>query len=46
MTGVINDPLGLTHSLASSEHCFRFVLLDFEMWGRTNVHTDGKHVKQ
>ena len=29
MTGVINDPLGHTHSLASSEHCFRlkFVLL-------------------
>ena len=26
MTGVINDPLGQTHSLASSEHCFHFVL--------------------
>ena len=28
-TGVINDPLGQTHSLTSSEHCFRlkFVLL-------------------
>ena len=27
-TGVINDPLGQTHSLASSEHCFhlKFVL--------------------
>ena len=27
-TGNINDPLGQTHSLASSEHCFRlkFVL--------------------
>ena len=27
-TGVINDPLGQTHSFASSEHCFRlkFVL--------------------
>ena len=23
-TGVINDPLGQTHSLASSEHCFHF----------------------
>ena len=23
-TGVINDPLGQTHSLASSEHCFRW----------------------
>ena len=25
-TGVINDPLGQTHSLTISEHCFRFVL--------------------
>ena len=25
-TGVINDPLGQTHSLASSEQCFSFVL--------------------
>ena len=25
-TGVINDPLGQTHSLASNEHCFHFVL--------------------
>ena len=35
-----NDPLGQTHSLASSEHCFhlKFVLflLDFEKWGRTD----------
>ena len=31
-TGVINDPLGQTHSLASREHCF--VLLD--LWGRTD----------
>ena len=37
-TGVINDPLGQTHSLASSEHCF--VLLDFEKWGRTYGRTD------
>ena len=29
-TGVINYPLGQTHSLASSEHCFRFVLLDLK----------------
>ena len=29
-TGVFNDPLGRTHSLASSEHCF----LCFEKWGR------------
>ena len=28
-TGVINDPLGQTYSLASSEHCFHFVLFDF-----------------
>ena len=34
-TGVINDPLGLTHNLASSEHCFHFVLLDFEKCRRT-----------
>ena len=26
-TGVINDPLSQTHSLASSDHCFRYVLL-------------------
>ena len=25
-TGVIYDPLGQAHSLASSEHCFDFVL--------------------
>ena len=25
-TGLINDPLSQTHSLASSEHCFLFVL--------------------
>ena len=31
----INDPLGQTHSLASSEQCFRFVLLDFEKDGWT-----------
>ena len=27
-TGVINDPLGQTHSLASSEHRFHFVLFE------------------
>ena len=39
-TGVINYPLGQTHSLASSEHCFRlkFVLFHFEKWGRTDGH--------
>ena len=32
-TGAINDPLGQTHSIASSEHGFHcFVLLDFEKW--------------
>ena len=40
-TGVINDLLGQTHSLASSELCVRFVLvlLDFEKWGRTDERT-------
>ena len=36
-TGVINDPLGQTHSLASSEHCFLLVCFArFEKWGRTD----------
>ena len=39
----INDPLGQTHSPASSDHYYRlkfvFVLQDFEKWGRT----DGQH---
>ena len=35
-TGVINDPLGQTHSLASSEHCFLlFCFAKCEKWGRT-----------
>ena len=39
---VINDPLGQTHSLASSEHCFVLNLFCFEKWGRTDadVRTD------
>ena len=43
-TGVINDPLGQTHSLATREHCFSFVLflLDIEKWRRT----DGQHVQK
>ena len=42
-TGVINDPLGQTHSLASSEHCFLlFCFARFEKWGRT----DGQHVRK
>ena len=42
--GVIIDPLGQTHSLASSEHCFDFVLflLNFEKYGRTG----GRHVRK
>ena len=28
-TCVINDPLGQTHSLASSEHCFRLKVVLF-----------------
>ena len=32
-TDVINDPLGQTHSLASSEHCFLlFCFARFEKW--------------
>ena len=39
-TGVINDPLGQTHSHASSEHCFLlFCFSRFEKWGRTYVRT-------
>ena len=39
-TGVINDPLGQTHSHASSEHCFLlFCLARFEKWGRTYGRT-------
>ena len=35
-TGVINDPLGQTHRLASSEYCLRLNLFCFEKWGRTD----------
>ena len=36
-TGVINAPLGQTHSLASSDHCFLlFCFANFEKWGRTD----------
>ena len=28
-TGVINDPLSQTHSLASSKHCFRLKIVLF-----------------
>ena len=39
---VINDPLGQTHSLDNSEHCFHFVFIlqDFEKWGWTDGRTD------
>ena len=36
-TVVINHPLGQTHSLASSEHCFLLLcFVIFEKWGRTD----------
>ena len=43
-TGVINDPLGQTHSHASSEHCFLlFCFLDLKSGDR---QTDGQHVRK
>ena len=36
-TGVINDPLGQTHSLSSSKHVFTWNLFYFEKWGCTDV---------
>ena len=40
-TGVINDPPGHTHSLASSDHYFLlFCFVRFEKWGRTYGRTD------
>ena len=39
--GVINDPLGQTHSFANSEHCFRLKFVLF--W---KVGTDGLHVQK
>ena len=38
-TGVINDPLSQTHSLASSDHCF-LLLFCIEKFGRTDARTD------
>ena len=35
-TGVINDPLGQTHSLVSSDHCFLFFCF------AKKVRTDGR----
>ena len=42
-TGVINDPLGQTHSLASSEHCF---LLKYLLNIRTDGRTIGRYVRK
>ena len=42
-TSVINDPLGQTHSHASSEHCFLlFCFSRFEKWR----WMDGRHVRK
>ena len=39
-TGVINDPLGQTHSHASSQRCFLlFCFSRFEKWGWTYLRT-------
>ena len=38
-TGVINDPLGQTHSHASSKHCFLLFFSRFEKWERQNGRT-------
>ena len=41
-TGVINDPIDQTHSLASSEHCFHFVLFYYILKsGYGRGRTDG-----
>ena len=47
-TGVINDPLGQTHNLASSEHCFLlfFALLDLKSReGRTDMCKNSDHYR-
>ena len=36
-TGVVNDPLGQTHTQQAVMICF--VSLDYEKWGRTDVRT-------
>ena len=41
-TGVINDPLGQTHSLASSEHCFRLKCVCFARVWKVDVRTYGR----
>ena len=41
--GVINDLLGQTHSLASSEHCFH---LKFVLKCGTDRRTNGRHERK
>ena len=43
-TGVTNDPLGQTHSLSGSEHCFHLKFV-FLKWGWTDGSRDGRHVR-
>ena len=38
-TGAINDPVGQTHSLASSEHCFAWNLFCFARFWKANGWT-------
>ena len=48
-TGAINDPLGQTHSLASSEQCFSLEIcfvLNSGTDGRTDELTNGRHVQK
>ena len=46
-TCVINDPLGQTHSLASSDRYFLlFCFARFEKWGQTDGRTEGQHVQK
>ena len=42
---VINDPLGQTHSTASSDHYSRLYLRDFKNFGRTDGRTDRQHMR-
>ena len=45
-TDVINDPLGHAYSLASGQHCFHFVLLDFEKVGTEDGRKNGRNVRK
>ena len=42
----INDPLGQTHSPASSEHFFRFKFVLKSGDRRTDGRTNGQHVQE